>query len=135
MTGINRFVAVALMAGVVTSSAFAAPAQRIETITAQVHAEMARASDRLTSAHSHFHHVINCLVDPDNKLFDARADNPCAGMGSGGGALHDEASTPAQKQQLQHALDIATRGARSSSLETARVYAEWLSEVLKRDAQ
>jgi len=135
MTGINRFVAAALIAGAATPNALAAPAQRIETITAHVHSEMARASDRLSSAHSHFHHVINCLVDPDNKLFDVRADNPCAGMGSGGGALHDEASTPAQKEQLQHALDIATRGARSGSLEAARVYAEWLSEVLKRDAQ
>ena len=135
MTSIRRFVAVALILGLAAPSAFAAPAQRIETITAQVHAEMARASDRLSSARSHFHHVINCLVDPENKLFDARADNPCAGMGSGGGALHDEASTPAQKQQLQHALDIATRGAGSASLEAARVYAEWLSEVLKRDMQ
>ena len=113
---------------------FAASAQRIETITAQVHADMARAPDRLPRARSHFQHVLNCLVDPDNKLFDARADNPCAGMGSGGGALHDEVQTPAQRQQLQHALDIATRGLHSGSLETARVYAEWLSEVLKRDA-
>lgn len=133
MTSIHRFVAAACMMGAAMQCGFAAPAQRIETITAQVHAEMARASDRLSSARSHFHHVINCLVDPDDKLFDARADNPCAGMGSGGGALHDEASTPAQKQQLQHALDIATRGARSGSLEAAHVYAEWLSEVLKRD--
>jgi hypothetical protein len=114
-------------------SGFAAPAQHIETITAQVHTDMARASDRLSSARSHFQHVINCLVDPDNKLFDARADNPCAGMGSGGGALHDEVQTPAQKQQLQHALDIATRGLHSGSLETAHVYAEWLSEILKKE--
>jgi hypothetical protein len=127
--------AAAILTCAASANGFAAPAQRIETITAQVHAEMARASDRLSSAHSHFHHVINCLVDPENKLFDVRADNPCAGMGSGGGALHDEASTTEQKQQLQHALDIATRGSRSGSLEAARVYAEWLSEVLKRDAQ
>ena len=113
----------------------AAPAQRIETITAQVHAGMARASDRLPSVRAHFQHVINCLVDPDNKLFDARADNPCAGMGSGGGALHDEAATLEQRQQLQHALDIATRGLHTASLETAHVYAEWLSDVLKRDSQ
>lgn len=133
MTSIRRFAAAALAVCVAAPNGFAAPAQRIETITAQVHAEMARASDRLSSAHSHFHHVINCLVDPDDKRFDARADNPCAGMGSGGGALHDEAATPAQKEQLQHALEIATRGAHSGSLEAARVYAEWLSEVLKRD--
>src|SRR5579883_2593568 len=109
----------AILICTVPLSGIAAPAQRIETITAQVHADMARASDRLTSARSHFQHVINCPVDPENKLFDARADNPCAGMGSGGGALHDEVQAPAQKQQLQHALDIAARGLHSGSLETA----------------
>lgn len=135
MKNISRLVAAASMMCVAAPNGFAAPAQRIETITAQIHAEMARAADRLTSARSHFHHVVNCLVDPDDKRFDARAENPCAGMGSGGGALHDEATTPAQKQQLQHALEIATRGVRSGSLEAAHVYAEWLSEVLKRDIQ
>jgi len=135
MTSISRLVAAALMMGTAVPYGFAAPAQRIEAITAQIHAEMAHAADRLTSARAHFHHVINCIVDPDDKRFDARAENPCAGMGSGGGALHDEAATPAQRQQLQHALDIATRGLRSGSLETAHVYAEWLSEVLKRDVQ
>lgn len=129
----SNTLAAAILLGAAPLGAFAAPAQRIETITAQVHAEMARAADRLPGARSHFQHVINCLVSPESKSFDARADNPCAGMGSGGGALHDEAQTPAQKQQLQHAFDLATRGLRSASLETAHVYAEWLSEVLKRE--
>ncbi len=113
-------------------SAFATGQQRIETITAQVHSEMARSADTLPSARSHFHHVINCLVDPDNKLFDLRSGNPCAGMGSSGGALHDEAQTEAQKKELQHALSIAERGSHSSSLEIAHIYAEWLSEILTR---
>lgn len=120
---------VALSAG----SAFAtAPQQHIETITAQVHAEMALNADSVNSARQHFHHVINCIVDPDNKLFELRAGNPCAGMGSSGGALHDEAQTDAQRRQLQHALEIARRGAASKTTEMARVYAEWLSDVLKQ---
>jgi hypothetical protein len=113
-------------------SAFAAGPKNLETTTASIHAGMAIAADTLPIARSHFHHVINCLVDPDSKLFDAHADNPCAGMGRDGGALRDEAQTDAQKKELQHALSIAQRGARSPSLEIAHIYAEWLAEILQR---
>jgi hypothetical protein len=75
--------------------------------------------------------VINCLVDPKDKAFDLRSGNPCEGMGADGGALHDEAQTEPQKRELQHALNIAERGSRSTSLDTAHVYAEWLSEILQ----
>lgn len=110
----------------------ATPPQHIETITAQVHAEMANHAETIASMHAHFHHVINCIVDPENRLFDLRAGNPCASMGSSGGALRDEAGSDAQKKLLQHALDIAQRGAAAKSMETSRVYAEWLSDVLKQ---
>lgn len=113
-------------------AAGAAEQQRIETITAGVHAAMARQADTLPSARGHFHHVINCLVDPDNKLFDARAENPCAGMGSSAGALRDEARTDALKKDLQHAVEVADRGLHAKSLESAHVYAEWLAEILGR---
>jgi hypothetical protein len=109
----------------------AAPQQHIETITAQVHSEMALNADSLNSARMHFHHVINCIVDPDDKLYELRAGNPCASMGSSGGALRDEAQNDVQKKQLQHALEIARRGAASKTIEMARLYAEWLSDVLK----
>jgi hypothetical protein len=118
-----------LLAG---SASAAAPQQHIETITAQVHSEMALNADSLNSAHAHFHHVINCIVDPDNKLYELRSGNPCASMGSSGGALRDEAQTDAQKKLLQHALDIAKRGAASKTMDMAKLYAEWLSDVLKQ---
>jgi hypothetical protein len=123
----------ALLGLLVSPAIFAAAQQRIETITAQVHSEMARAADSLPSVKSHFHHVVNCLVDPDSRSFDVRADNPCAGMGSGGGALHDETLTDGQRKELLHAVEIAERGAHSTSIEVAHVYAEWLSDVLKRN--
>jgi len=113
-------------------AASAAEQQRIETITAGVHATMAKQADTLQSARGHFHHVINCLVDPENKLYDSRAENPCAGMGSSAGALRDEAKTDALKKDLQHAVDVADRGVRAKSLEMAHVYAEWLAEILSR---
>ncbi|MEP7044733.1 MAG: hypothetical protein ABI843_16825 [Dokdonella sp.] len=112
--------------------AFAAPAPHIETTTALVHAGMAMAAQNLPDARKHLHHVINCLVAADDKRFDAKAGNPCEGMGTDAGALHDEASTDARKLELKRALGIAERGAHSASLDTAHVYAEWLSEVLQR---
>jgi hypothetical protein len=110
----------------------AAEQQRIETITAGVHASMAKAADTLPSTRAHFHHVLNCLVDPDNRLFDRRSENPCASMGSSAGALRDEAKTDALKKDLQHAVEVAERGTRARSLEAAHVYAEWLAEILSR---
>ncbi len=106
--------------------------QHLETTTASIHTGMAMAADTLPIAKSHFHHVINCLVDRDSKLFDVHSDNPCDGMGRDGGALRDEAQTEAQKKELQHALNIAQRGARATTLEMAHVYAEWLAEILQR---
>jgi len=123
------FAGALLLAG---SAVAAAPQQRIETITAQVHARMALNADSVSAAHQHFHHVINCIVDPDNKLFELRAGNPCASMGSSSGALHDEAQNEAQKKQLQHALDIAQRGAACKTMELAKIYAEWLADVLEQ---
>ena len=121
-----------LILGAAPSLYAATPPQHIETITAQVHAEMAHHAETIASMHAHFHHVINCIVDPENRLFDLRAGNPCASMGSSGGALHDEAGSDAQKKLLQHALDSAQRGAAAKSMEMSRVYAEWLSDVLKQ---
>lgn len=119
-------------AALCVGSVHAAAPQNIETITAQVHAEMALNADSLNAAHQHFHHVINCIVDPDSKLYELRAGNPCASMGSSGGALRDEAQTETRKKELQHALEIAKRGAAAKSMELAKVYAEWLSDVLKQ---
>lgn len=31
----------------------------------------------------HLHHTLNCLVGPQDKLFDASAGNPCQGQGDG----------------------------------------------------
>ena len=121
-----------VFAALCVGSVRAAAPQHIETITAQVHAEMALNADSLNAAHQHFHHVINCIVDPDSRLYELRAGNPFAGMGSSGGALRDEASTDARKRELQHALDIAKRGAAAKSMDLAKVYAEWLSDVLKQ---
>ena len=112
-------------------SASAAGAQYIQTTTASVHAGMALASRTPQEAKSHFHHVINCLVNRRDKAYDEHAENPCEGMGTDSVALIDEAHTPAEKHALEHALDIAERGLRATSLDVAHVYAEWLSDILQ----
>jgi len=113
-------------------AAFAADASHVETATAFVHARLAMSAQNLPETRRHLHHVVNCLVAPTDKRFDAHAGNPCEGMGSDAGALRDEAPTDARRQELQHAVDIAERGVASKSLETAHVYAEWLADLLQR---
>jgi len=124
--------AVLLLGLLMPLAAFAADTPHVESATAFVHARLAMSAQNLAETRRHLHHVVNCLVAPTDKLFDARAGNPCEGMGTDAGALHDEAPTDARKQELQHALDIAERGVVAKSLETAHVYAEWLADLLQR---
>ena len=114
------------------ASAGAEPASNIQTTTAFVHAEMALAAKNLHDAREHFHHVINCIADRKNGApFDAKFADPCDGMGTDSGALHDEAKTDADKRRLERALDVAQRGAATKSTDSAHVYAEWLASVLQ----
>lgn len=113
-------------------AAAAADTPHVETATAFVHARLAMSAQTLPDARRHLHHVVNCLVAPTDRQFDAHAGNPCEGMGADAGALRDEAPTDARRQELQHALDIAERGLGSKSLDTTHVYSEWLSDLLQR---
>ena len=95
-----------------------------------------RGERGIAQARMHFHHVLNCLVGPGGKGYDLTAPVMPAGRGRGGaagaqadaappappappnmdpcasdktnkGALNDAAS-PAQKQKVQAAIDLAT---------------------------
>ena len=119
-----------------TASTAAEPASNIQTTTAFVHAEMALAAKNLHEANGHFHHVINCIADRKNGApFDAKFVDPCDGMGTDSGALHDEATTDADKRKLERALDVAQRGAAKKSSDRAHVYAEWLVRVLQPESR
>ncbi|TMI90073.1 MAG: hypothetical protein E6H00_07725 [Bacillati bacterium ANGP1] len=56
---------------------------KIEIKTAITHAGFASKYDSLNEVTLHLHHVVNCLVGPDDKLFDKAAGNPCQGQGKG----------------------------------------------------
>lgn len=116
------------------ANAGAEPASNIQTTTAFVHAEMALAATSLRDARAHFHHVINCIADRKGPPFDAKFADPCDGMGSDSGALHDEATTEADKHRLERALDVAQRGAATKSADRAHVYAEWLVSMLQPES-
>jgi hypothetical protein len=51
--------------------------------TAITHAGFAAKYDSMKEVNLHLHHVVNCLVGSDDKMFDKAAGNPCQGQGKG----------------------------------------------------
>jgi hypothetical protein len=110
----------------------ATPNVTAEISTALSHAQMALASKDVAEAHHHLHHVINCLVGPKGKDFDANEENPCKGMGNG--AMNDVDSKSAQHKKLDNALSEAKEGLGKSSLKSTQSEADETVEELQ-DAQ
>ena len=54
-----------------------------ELKTAITHAGFAAKYDTLQEVSLHLHHAINCIVGPDDSMFDKAAGNPCQGQGKG----------------------------------------------------
>jgi hypothetical protein len=108
---------------------FAANNANQEIATATTHATMAANAADTATAIMHFHHVINCLVGPKSKQFDADAGNPCNGMGNG--ALNDVAQKSVEHDKLQHALALAEQALHAKDLESSQQYAARISKALK----
>lgn len=106
----------ALAAGFAVTAA-AQNSTATEVSTAHAHALMAQGANTLAMAHTHLHHVINCLVGPQGTGFDAAAGTPCKGQGNG--AIPDSASNHALHAKLEAALTDARAGLKSSSLASA----------------
>lgn len=104
----------------VLACAFALPAfaqthsAKKEIATAHAHALMAEHASSVKMAHTHLHHVINCLVGPNGAAFDSAAGDPCKGQGSG--ALADSKGDHALHGKLKKALSDAQAGLKSDSL-------------------
>jgi hypothetical protein len=75
---------------------------------------LAQSATSVAMAHTHLHHVINCLVGPNGNGFDASAGTPCKGQGDG--AIPDTASDHALQAKLESALTVAQAGLKSESL-------------------
>jgi len=85
-----------------------------ELATARAHAQLSEASQSVAVAQMHLHHVINCLVGPHGRGFDAAAGNPCKGMGEG--AAKDAQGDHMMLEQVTHALAYARRGVATQNL-------------------
>ncbi|TAM15789.1 MAG: hypothetical protein EPN68_17120 [Rhodanobacter sp.] len=72
--------------------------------------------------HTHLHHVVNCLVGPDGKGFDAKAGDPCKGMGQG--AIVDAKGDAAAEATLHTALSQARQGLKATTLDGAHADAK-----------
>ncbi len=89
-----------------------------EMSTAATHAGLAaKAAPDIKMTHMHLQHVVNCLVGPKGKGFDATPGNPCNGQGNGG---IPDTKDPAQKKAMQAALTKARAGLKATN-ETAAV--------------
>jgi len=85
-----------------------------ELATAREHAQLSEASQSVVVAKMHLHHVINCLVGPHGRGFDAAAGDPCKGMGEG--AVKDAQGDHMRLGQATQALAYARRGVAAKDL-------------------
>ncbi|MGA9855913.1 MAG: hypothetical protein WBR29_11630 [Gammaproteobacteria bacterium] len=121
--------AATLMVLLIPMVSFAAGNADQEIATATTHARFAANAADAATAIMHFHHVINCLVGPSSKLFDADVGNPCEGMGNG--ALNDVGKKSQEHSQLEHVLALAKQALHAKNLEATQQYAARISEALK----
>lgn len=120
---------IALISLLIPMVGFAANNASQEIATATTHATMAANAADTATAIMHFHHVINCLVGPKSKQFDADAGNPCNGMGNG--ALNDVAQKSQEHSKLKYALTLAEQALHAKDLEASQQYAARVSKALK----
>ena len=97
--------------------------------TASAHAGMALGAADLKLAHTHLHHVINCLVGPSGKAFDAQEEDPCKGMGQG--AIVDAKGDAASESKLHTALTQAEHGVKTTTLDDAHADAQKVLNTLQ----
>jgi hypothetical protein len=101
------------------------PAKEIST--AATHAGLAAKADDMKMTQTHLQHVVNCLVGPKGKGFDATPGNPCNGQGDG--AITDSKDKK-QKATLNQALSRANAGLKTKNMATAKKDASQIQTML-----
>ncbi|MEW9623521.1 hypothetical protein [Rhodanobacter geophilus] len=119
----------ALALPVAAQAADANGAASKQIATAGAHAGMALGATDLATAHMHLHHVVNCLVGPAGKGFDAKAEDPCKGMGQG--AIVDAKGDAAVEARLHVALGHAEQGLKAGTLDATHADAKKAMESLQ----
>lgn len=104
-------------------------AAKTQTDTAAAHAGMALGATDLKTAHAHLHHVVNCLVGPAGKGFDAQAEDPCKGMGQG--AITDAKGNTHAVAALRKALKQAEQGLKANTLTATHADAQHAMKTLQ----
>jgi hypothetical protein len=102
---------------VTVSAARADTDQAKEVSTAATHAGLAAKATDMKGTQMHLQHVVNCLVGPKGKGFDAAPGNPCKDQGNG--AISDTKNSK-QKKSLQAALAKATAGLKAKDMAAAQ---------------
>jgi hypothetical protein len=107
-----------------------------ELKTAVTHAGFAAKYDTMKEVTLHLHHALNCLVGPQDKLFDAAAGNPCQGQGNG--YLPDQKAAKRENKQYYEAwwaAQIAAQALASDNLGAATAAARIVNMVLDNVAK
>ena len=113
---------------VTVSSAHADSAdQAKEVSTAATHAGLAAIAADMKMTQTHLQHVVNCLVGPKGKGFDATPGNPCKDQGNG--AIPDTKDKK-QKSSLNQALAKARAGLKAKDMAAAQKDATQVQEIL-----
>ena len=103
-----------------------------ELQTAVTHAGFAAKYETMKEINLHLHHALNCLVGPQDKLFDAAAGNPCQGQGNG--YLSDQKAAKGESNNQYHeawwAAQIAAQGIASENMGAAKAAARIVNMVL-----
>lgn len=128
----TRWLPVLLLAIALPMTAQAADADSAvakQVSTARAHAGMALGAADLKLAHTHLHHVINCLVGPSGKGFDAQEENPCKGLGQG--AIVDAKGDAASESGFHAAVAKAEHGVKATTLDGAHADAQQVMTILQ----
>ena len=112
---------------VTVSAARADTDQAKEVSTAATHAGLAAKATDMKGTQMHLQHVVNCLVGPKGKGFDAAPGNPCKDQGNG--AISDTKNSK-QKKSLQAALAKATAGLKAKDMAAAQKDATQVQTML-----
>jgi hypothetical protein len=107
-----------------------------ELKTAVTHAGFAAKYDTMREISLHLHHALNCLVGPQDQLFDAPAGNPCQGQGNG--YLPDQKAAKGENDQYHEAWwarQIAAQALAANNLGAAKAAARIVNMVLENAAK
>lgn len=125
----NRMLIVFLFTIFGVSTAYANTQAQREISTAITHASLAEKMTNVSQVDLHLHHVINCLVGTKGVGFDAKAGDPCLGMGNG--AINDYKGDKVNRDMLKQALEDAQYGLMTKRVNIARNAADMAEKRLK----